>query len=154
MAGLANQHAAFDSVTGENDEVNRILGVGLDLVELERVRTALGRHGERFVERIAGPLEIAPRTHAGQAQTVAGLFAAKEAVLKALGTGWAQGLAFRQVVVERLSSGAPKVRLEGEAGRRADRMGVAHIHLSITHDAGVAAAVAILEGPGKSPDGD
>lgn len=141
-------------MTGEDERMNRILGVGLDLIELNRVRSALGRHGERFVERIADPLEIGSRSAAGQAQTVAGLFAAKEAVLKALGTGWAEGLAFRQVVVERLASGAPRVRLEGEARRRADRMGVARIHLSITHDAGVAAAVAVLEGPGEPLDGD
>ena len=130
-----------------------ILGLGLDLVEQERVRRAVERHGSRFVDRIAGPEEIASRASGVlRHESLAGLFAAKEAVLKALGTGWADGVGFRQVVVLRSPSGAPVVRLDGEAARRAGELGVARVHLSITHDAGVAAAVAVLEGP--RPDGE
>jgi holo-[acyl-carrier protein] synthase len=137
--------------------MSRILGLGLDLVEQERVRRAVNRHGERFVQRIAGEEEVASRAGSLRTESLAGLFAAKEAVLKALGTGWAEGVGFRQVVVLRLPSGAPTVRFEGEAARRAERLGVSRVHLSITHDGGVAAAVAVLEGTprgDRSTDGD
>ena len=130
--------------------MSSILGTGLDLVEVARIRQALDRHGERFRDRIVGDEEIRSRAGNLRAESLAGLFAAKEAVLKALGTGWAHGLAFRQVVVLREPSGAPLVQLEGAAAARATRLGVERVHLSITHDGGVAAAVAVLEGTARS----
>jgi holo-[acyl-carrier protein] synthase len=127
----------------------RILGVGLDLVELERLAAVLSRHRDRFLERVCRPGEVGARGgEEAMVQHVGGLFAAKEAVLKALGTGWAQGTAFRQVEVVRAAGGAPGVRLHDVAEARAAAMGVGRIHLSITHERAYAAAVAVLEGSG------
>lgn len=124
----------------------RILGIGLDLIDLERLAAILARHPERFVERICRPGEVAVRSGADAlVQHVGGLFAAKEAVLKALGTGWGSGAWFRDVEIVRAPGGAPSVRLHDGALRRAGEMGVARIHVSITHERGHAAAVAVLE---------
>jgi holo-[acyl-carrier protein] synthase len=124
----------------------RILGIGLDLVELERLAAVLSRHGRRFVERICRPGEIAPRAGDALVQHVGGLFAAKEAVLKALGTGWGSGAWFRDVEVVREPGEGPTIRLHDGAFRRARDLGVARIHVSITHERKHAAAVAVLEG--------
>jgi len=124
-----------------------VLGIGIDLVEVARIARLLERHGERAVARICNPGECDMR-RAVLDQHLAGLFAAKEAVLKALGTGWAQGTAFRQVEVVRAPGGAPGVQLHDVAEARAAAMGVRRIHLSITHERGYAAAVAVLEGGG------
>jgi len=125
-----------------------ILGLGIDLVELERIAAIHERHGDAFARRFCRPGEVAPRRGSALVEHLGGLFAAKEAVLKALGTGWAQGLAFRQVEVVRDESGAPGVRLHGAAEERSRKLGVARIHLSITHERKHAAAVAVLEGAG------
>lgn len=123
-----------------------ILGLGLDVVELARLERIYRRRGEAFVGRICRPGEVEPRQGAALIEHLGGIFAAKEAVLKALGTGWAEGIAFRQVEIVRLPSGAPTVRLHGRAAERAEELGVARTHLSITHERSYAAAVAVLEG--------
>lgn len=125
-----------------------ILGLGLDLVELSRIEEVHRRHGETFVRRFCRPGEAAERSGAALIQHLGGLFAAKEAVLKALGTGWAQGLGLRQVEVERLPSGAPRVILHDAAAERARRLGVKRTLITITHERTHAAAVAVLEGDG------
>ena len=125
---------------------SRILGIGIDLVELERLAAILARHGDRFLERICRPGEVAPkRTSNFLIQHVGGLFAAKEAVLKALGTGWGSGAWFRDVEIVRAPGAGPAVRLHDGALRRAREMGVTRIHVSITHERSHAAAVAVLE---------
>ncbi|HSM50847.1 MAG TPA: holo-ACP synthase [Thermoanaerobaculia bacterium] len=126
--------------------MSRVLGIGLDVVDLARFARAHARHGKRLEERLAGEGEIRPLTGTARTAHLAGLFAAKEAVLKALGTGWAEGLGLRQVVVEHAPSGAPRVVLTGAARHRAEALGGDRVHLSITHDRDLAAAVAILEG--------
>ena len=125
----------------------RILGIGLDLVELARLAALLSRHRTRFLERVCRPGEAAARGD-GDAlvQHLGGLFAAKEAVLKALGTGWGSGAWFRDVEIVREPGLGPTVRLHDGALRRARDLGVARIHVSITHERGHAAAVAVLEG--------
>lgn len=127
--------------------MSRVLGLGIDLVEVSRIAGLLARHPDRFLERICRPGEV-DRGRAALDQHVAGLFAAKEAVLKALGTGWAEGIGFRDVEVVRGGGGAPGVRLHGPAAARAERLGGARVHLSITHERTHAAAVAVLEGDG------
>src|SRR5205809_233108 len=77
---------------------------------------------------------------------LAARFAAKEACFKALGTGWSQGVSFLQVEVQRGDGGAPRLALSGQAAERARVRGVTHLHVSLTHSAGVAAAAVILEG--------
>jgi holo-[acyl-carrier protein] synthase len=126
--------------------MNRILGIGLDLVDVGRIERLLERHGEAALRRICRDGE--PREGAGRATHVAGLFAAKEAAMKALGTGWAAGVGFRQIEVVRRPGGAPALRLHGAARERAAALGVETLHLSITHDARTAAAVVVLEGRG------
>lgn len=126
-----------------------ILGIGIDIVELERIGRLHERHGTRFVARFCAPGEAQDRHGTAMIEHLGGLFAAKEAVLKALGTGWAQGLSFRQVEVVRNELGAPTVRLHGAAARRAEALGAFHTHLTITHERAYAAAFAILEGVGQ-----
>ena len=125
--------------------MSRIVGVGLDVVDVGRIAAMLARHGERVLERICRPGEV-DAARAALDQHVAGLFAAKEAVLKALGTGWAQGLGFRQIEVVRDAGGRPGVRLHDAAAARARELGVGTIHLSISHERAWAAAVAVAEG--------
>lgn len=120
-----------------------VVAIGVDLVAVARIEAALQRHGRRFVERVCREAEVASEVPG--VQRLSGLFAAKEAVLKALGTGWAEGLAFHQVEVARNLRGAPGVRLHDAARRRAEVLGVDRIHLTISHDAGLAVAVAVLE---------
>lgn len=133
--------------------MSTIVGVGTDLVELERLAEAYRRHGERLLARICRPGELKQRSGSALIQHLGGLFAAKEAVLKALGTGWSQGLGFRQVEVVEQTGGAPAVRLHDQAAARAAELGIARLHVSITHERRYAAAVAVAEGgiPGGSP---
>lgn len=124
-----------------------IVGLGIDVVETERIKVALERHGSRFEAKVLTQREIADcQERSDRVQAVAGRFAAKEACLKALGTGWAQGLAFRQVEVVRDPAGRPELRLEGAALARALSLGVRGLHVSLTHERGIAAAVVVLEG--------
>ncbi len=119
-----------------------ILGVGIDLVAVDRVERLLARHGERFTTRCFAPGEaMRPR----DAEHLAGLLAAKEAAFKALGTGWDAGVGWRSVVVRR-AAGAPTLDLHGAAAERARELGARRSHLTITHAAGLAVAVVVLEG--------
>lgn len=123
-----------------------VLGVGIDLVELERIERVLERSRDRFLARICRPGEVGERSGAGLVQRVGGLFAAKEAALKALGTGWAGGMAFRDVEIARDPVGSPSLRLHGPAADRAAALGVTNHHVSISHERGHAVAVVVLEG--------
>jgi len=124
-----------------------ILGVGFDVVETERIAQALARHGRRFETRVYTPAELAESAaRVDRAQALAGRFAAKEALLKALGTGSARGISFPQVEVLRRDGGQAAMMLTGSAAAEARRLGVRHIHLSLSHQPGLAAAVVILEG--------
>ena len=123
-----------------------ILGLGIDVSRIERVREYLDRYGERFTRRILTPREQehCARYYNG-AEQVAGRIAAKEAASKALGTGWRQGVHWKCFEVDHEPSGKPVLRIHGRAAELASQMGVRGVHLSITHDAGVAAAVVIFE---------
>ena len=124
-----------------------IKGLGIDLVETGRIARALSRHGKRFEERVFTQLELSQcADRPDRVQALAARFAAKEACLKALGTGWAEGLAFRQIEIVRAVSGRPEMRLGGAAKALALSMNVENVHLSMTHQPGTAAATVILEG--------
>ncbi len=124
-----------------------IIGHGIDLVEIERIRSALERHGDRFAKRLFtegeqaqagdGPLRV---------QFLAGRFAAKEAVMKALGTGWARGVSWTDIDIRRLPSGRPEILLRGRCKEIADGLGVARWEISITHTGGHAAASVVAAG--------
>ncbi|MBZ5589115.1 MAG: holo-ACP synthase [Acidobacteriia bacterium] len=119
-----------------------IVGVGLDLVSVARAERMLSRHGARLLSRCCAPGEVLRPDDAGH---VAGVLAAKEAAFKALGSGWGLGVGWRDPVVSRTSDGAPRLTLTGAAASLAETLGVRTAHLSITHAAGVAVAVVILE---------
>jgi len=123
-----------------------IRGIGLDLVELSRIRDSLDRFGERFLARILTPAERAALPEGNAVPHVAGLFAAKEAAVKALGTGFSGGIGFHTVELAHLPSGRPEMRLLGKALEQARSMGASTVHVSLTHGRDTAAAVVVLEG--------
>ena len=121
-----------------------IVGLGLDVAELSRIERAWRRHGARFTGRILTPAETgAMPPH--PAPWLAARFAAKEAASKALGTGFSQGITFRDIEIHSLASGQPTLVLHGEALKKARSLGVERMHVSLTHGREVAAAVVVLE---------
>jgi holo-[acyl-carrier protein] synthase len=124
-----------------------ILGTGVDLAEVGRIRDAIERYGDRFVQRIYTAAEIAyVERKANRFERYAGRFAAKEAGMKAIGTGWKRGVRWQDFEVSNLPSGRPTLRLHGVAAQLAEKMGVKSISLSITHTAEMGMAQVILEG--------
>ncbi len=124
-----------------------IIGMGTDLAEVDRIRTAIERFGPRFTGRVYTPAEAAyAEQKANRYERYAARFAAKEAGMKAIGTGWDDGIRWQDFEVSNLPGGKPILRLHGKARETADRMGVRAINLSLTHTASVAMAVVILEG--------
>ena len=125
-----------------------VIGTGIDLAEIDRIEQALAaRHGARFRDRVytAGEQKYCESRGRGRAQSYAARFAAKEAVMKALGTGYAKGVWWRDIEVVR-ESGAPQLVLHGGAAARAAALGITRWHLSLTHTAGQALAYVIAEG--------
>lgn len=122
-----------------------ILGLGIDVVEIERIRRLLERFDQRFLDRL---LTAEERNDLGDRiapHAVAGRFAAKEAAVKALGTGFSQGIGPIHALVLRLPSGKPELTFRGPALARCRELGVTRCHLSLTHDRHTAAAVVVLE---------
>lgn len=133
-----------------------ILGIGVDVVESERVRQAIVNWGDRFLSRVyRGEERAYCEAQAAPWRHFAGRFAVKEAVAKAFGTGIGDRVGWRDIqVVRDPATGAPGVRLCGAAARWAKRRGVTRIHVSITHSHTLAIAVVVLMGrpPAESPD--
>jgi holo-[acyl-carrier protein] synthase len=124
-----------------------IVGLGLDISEIDRIEAALTRHGTAIVQRLYTPDEVAYcESYKNKFERYAGRFAAKEAGMKALGTGWRHGVRWRDFEVVRQVSGRPTLRLAGVALQIADRIGVKNISLSITHSGNLALAEVIFEG--------
>ena len=123
-----------------------IVGMGVDIAEIDRIQAAIKRNGRRFIERIFTPLEIQYcERHRNSFERYAGRFAVKEAAMKALGTGWARGVRWVDIEVTNLPGGKPTLRLSGAAGEFAARIGVKNISLSITHSGNLAFAQVIFE---------
>jgi holo-[acyl-carrier protein] synthase len=122
-----------------------IVGVGLDVCSIERMRRALERHGERFFARICSDKEREDLAGRDVATALAGRFAVKEAFAKAL--DGAPGVGWHEVEVRRAPNGRPRLELKGAALALTRKSGAERWHVTITHDAGIAAAVVILEGP-------
>lgn len=123
------------------------IGIGIDVIQNDRIAESLKRFGDRFLNRVYAPAEIEycegcarPDIH------FAARFAAKEAAFKALGTGWAKGVRWRDIEVRRLPSGQPELLLHGVALERASALGATRFHVSLTHDHTVSAAIVVLEG--------
>jgi len=124
-----------------------IIGHGIDIVETARIAALAEEHGERFLERCftARELEYCQQRNRRYYEHLAGRFAAKEAVLKVLGTGWSGGIAWTDVEIVRTASGQPTVELSGECRRVAEERGINRWHLSISHIGTHATASAIGE---------
>ena len=124
-----------------------ILGLGLDIQEIARVEKALARGGAAFLKKTFTPAEARYCRRARKsAERFAARFCAKEAFFKALGTGWAQGVTWTDVEVAHRASGAPWLKLSGQAEKKARAAGVKTLWLSVSHSSGYAAATVILEG--------
>jgi holo-[acyl-carrier protein] synthase len=123
-----------------------IVGVGVDLASVERLEAAFTAHGDRFERRIFTPEESAYcRAQRRPGIPFAARFAAKEAFAKALGTGVGAGMRWLDVSVAHEASGLPVLAIEGAARRAAEARGAVRAHVSLSHDAGYAVAVVVLE---------
>ena len=123
-----------------------IVGLGLDIAEIDRIEAAIGRHGTPLLELLFTPAEISYcQRHKNPFERYAARFAAKEAAMKALGTGWSRGVRWRDIEVAREPGGKPVLRLAGVARQIADGLGVKNISLSITHSGNLALAHVIFE---------
>ena len=123
-----------------------IVGTGIDLAEVDRIQASIERHGDRFIKRIYTPNEIAyVERKANRFQRYAARFAAKEAGMKAIGTGWRRGVTWQDFEVANLPSGQPTLKLHGKAAQYAAELGVKRISLSLTHTAANGMAFVILE---------
>jgi holo-[acyl-carrier protein] synthase len=127
-------------------EARVIVGLGLDIAEIDRIEAAVKRHGAPFLERIYTTREVAYcESHKNKFERYAARFAAKEAAMKALGTGWRRGVRWRDIEVARDPSGKPTLHLEGAAREIATGLGVKNISLTITHSGNLALAEVIFE---------
>lgn len=123
-----------------------IVGLGIDIAEVDRIENAIRRYGQRFLQRVFTPAEIAYcQSKANTFERFAGRFAAKEAGMKAIGTGWKRGVTWQDFEIVREPTGRPVMRLSGAAADFAERLGTTHVLVSITHTSAQAVAQVILE---------
>jgi holo-[acyl-carrier protein] synthase len=129
------------------EETGMILGLGLDVVEVARIARVWKKFGARFAQKILHPGEMARLERPGfaEVQFLASRFAVKEAAVKALGTGFSQGILPTDIAVDNLPGGRPQLHFHGRAEERFRRMGADTTHLSLTHGKETVAAVVILE---------
>jgi holo-[acyl-carrier protein] synthase len=131
-----------------------VLGIGTDLVEIDRIQNSVARFGDRFLERIYTPGEIAYcMAKKSFAESLAARFAAKEAAAKALGTGISRGIGWREIEVRRAPGQRPTLHLSGRAAQWAARLGGGRLSLSLTHSRSVAMAVVLLESADSAAPG-
>lgn len=126
-----------------------ILGLGTDIVSTERLDRMVEAYGDRFLNRVFTRREVeTAELRATLCERLGTRFAAKEACMKALGTGWRGGVQFTDIEVRKHPSGMPELVLTGAAKERADELGVERISVSLSHESQMAMAVVILEGTG------
>jgi holo-[acyl-carrier protein] synthase len=133
-----------------------ILGIGTDVTECLRIARMIERHGDLFINRVYTPNEIRYCQNRKQAtQHFTGRWAAKEAILKALGTGWRRGIAWCDMEIHNEPGGKPLVAVRGGVQEVVEQLGVAEIQVSISHCRTHATAIAIALGksPEKKPEG-
>jgi len=123
-----------------------IVGTGIDIAEVPRIAQSIERFGQRFLQRIftEGEMRYCD-SKANRVERYAARFAAKEAAMKALGTGWNHGVRWRDCEVTRMAGGRPTMTFHGKAGEFAAKLGVKNIALSLTHTVDQAMAMVILE---------
>ena len=130
-----------------------VIGIGTDIVEVLRIAQMIERHGELFLHRVYTPREIEYcSSRKAATQHYSGRWAAKEAILKALGTGWARGISWRDIEVRNDEGGKPIVRLGGGAREVCEQLGIADMLVSISHCRTHASAFAIAVGRGTEPN--
>jgi holo-[acyl-carrier protein] synthase len=123
-----------------------IVGTGIDMAEVDRIANSIGRFGRRFTERVFTPDEIRYcESKANKTERYAARFAAKEAAMKAIGTGWSHGVTWRDVEVLRLPGGRPTIAFHGRAAEFFAKLGGVRASLSLTHTKHFAMAQVILE---------
>ncbi|MGA7378630.1 MAG: holo-[acyl-carrier-protein] synthase [Candidatus Sulfotelmatobacter sp.] len=123
-----------------------IVGTGIDIAEVPRIRKAIERFGDRFLQRVFTPAEILYcDSKANRAERYAARFAAKEAAMKAIGTGWNHGVRWRDCEVTRMPGGRPTLTFHGKAAEFAAKLDAKHAALSLSHTAEQAIAQVILE---------
>ena len=125
-----------------------IVAHGIDLVDCPRIKEMVKRHDERFIKRVFTAAEQAyAEASKNRIEKLAGRFAAKEAVLKLIGTGWRGKIAWTDIEIVNNPAGSPEVSISGEVEKLADELGIKYISVSITHtvDFAIASAVAIAE---------
>jgi holo-[acyl-carrier protein] synthase len=123
-----------------------IVGTGIDIAEVPRIAASIARFGDRFLRRIFTEGEIRYcDAKANRVERYAARFAAKEAAMKAIGTGWNHGVTWRDVEVSRMPGGRPTIAFHGRAAEFAAKLGAKHVALSLTHTAEHAIAQVILE---------
>ncbi|MBF0195851.1 MAG: holo-ACP synthase [Magnetococcales bacterium] len=128
-----------------------IIGIGTDLVKIDRLQKSIDRFGQRFLDKIFSKIEHDYCNNRSEiASCLAKRFAAKEAFVKALGTGMREGIWFRDVTVSNNSFGSPSILLSGEAAKRLENMQPYKIHLSLSDEGGFAQAFVIIEKAGNS----
>ncbi|MGC9318543.1 MAG: holo-ACP synthase [Armatimonadota bacterium] len=126
-----------------------ILGIGTDIVSTDRLDRMVELYGDRFLRRVFTRREVeTAELRATLGERLGTRFAAKEATMKALGTGWRGGVQFTQIEVRKHPTGMPEIVLSGAAQDRAEELGVRRIHVSLSHETDKAMAVVILEGEG------
>lgn len=129
----------------------QIIAHGIDLVDFPRIEQMINRHGRRFLERVFTPAERAyADSNKDSVEKLAGRFAAKEAVLKLIGTGWRGKIAWTDIEIINNPAGQPEVTLTGEVEKIAEKLGVEHVCVSITHTANFAIASAVALAQKKS----
>ena len=121
-----------------------ILAHGIDLVDFPRIEEMIKRHSERFINRVFTSTEQAyADKNKNRVEKYAGRFAAKEAILKLMGTGWRGKIAWTDIEIINNSSGQPQVTLDGEVKKISEKLGITEISISITHTANFAIASAV-----------
>ena len=140
-------HVGSGSFSGwDANVITMIVGTGIDIAEVPRIARALARHGDRFLHRVFTEGEIRYcDSKANRVERFAARFAAKEAGMKALGTGWNHGVRWRDIEVSRQPGGRPTLTFHGKAAEFAARLGAVHVALSLSHTAEQAIAQVILE---------
>ncbi|MGH7193333.1 MAG: holo-ACP synthase [Candidatus Saccharimonadales bacterium] len=133
----------------------KVLGIGTDIIECLRIAQMIERHGELFINRVYTPYEISYCSSRKQAtQHYAGRWAAKEAILKALGTGWRRGISWRDIEVRNDGQGKPVVGLRGGARDLVEQLGIREMLVSISHCRSHAMAHALAMGDDAAKPGD
>lgn len=123
-----------------------IVGTGVDIAEVSRIEAAIRRRGRRLLERVFTPAEIRYcESRRNKFERYAARFAAKEAAMKALGTGWRRGIRWRDIEISNLASGQPTLAFSGLAAERARKLGAQRISLSLSHAKDLVIAQVILE---------